>query len=914
MQEDIRHIEDTFPVKEVSEKSVSEWNQKRGHIKMLHIWWARRPLVASRSTVYASLTPAPPKKNYTARAKERDFIIKLSKWEDSLNAPLIEKAKDEILKANGGKPPKILDPFGGGGAIPLEALRLGCKTYSSDLNPVSVLIQKCTLVYPQRYSKHIEETDKTSLVQNLQEDVKKWGDWVINEAKKQLTNFYPKEVDGSIPTGYIWARTIPCQNPSCGVEIPLMRSFWLVNKPNTKAKTKIALYMDVDKGQVEFKIVGDGYDQIPNDFLEKKPTVKAAVAECPVCRGTIPSAKTQQLFQNNEANERMVAVVTYKLGVRGKHYRIATDDDIVAFERAKSELAKKRAKLMVEWGIDPLPQEPLPPKKSHRAVGSQLSLYNFEKWGDLFNARQNLAMITLVEKVRLAYHHVVEEHGSEYAKAVVSYLALILSRHSSYNATLCWWEAGGERISNVFSRQTLAMVYDYAEQNPYGILTGCWTKQVKESTEVIAHLSSTLFKESAHVAKNSATNLQHHDNFFDAVFTDPPYYDNVPYSYLSDFFYIWLKLTLGDIYPELFSTPLTPKTNEIVKYSDVPEEFTDGNHYFESLLKASFQEIYRVLRPNGIALIVYAHKTTAGWETLINSLLDSGLIVTGAWPLRTEKESRLNAKETASLRSSIYIVTRKMKRAPTVFYNKVKEEMTKHLNEKLHSLWEDGLSGADFFIAAIGSAIEIFGKYEKVMDFNGNTIRADRFLDDVRNIATDYAVREILENGFAGEISDLTRFYLLWRWEYGTKRVPFDDARKLAQSCRVDITHEWGGRGFIQKEKQFIRVLGPQDRDMSELKGMREMIDVLHYVLLLWEKSQRDEMSRVLAESHFTESDAFFRVAQAISETLTQKDKERLLLEGFLGGNGWDRIETTTEQDEKNTPEYPKQLSFNFPT
>ena len=458
------------------------------------------------------------------------------------------------------------------------------------------------------------------------------------------------------------------------------------------------------------------------------------------------------------------------------------------------------------------------------------------------------------------------------------------------------------------------MVYDYSEQNPSGILTGSWLKQIENTAEVIKHLSSTIFKNKkrACVAKISATNLQHPDNFFDAVFTDPPYYDNVPYSHLSDFFYVWLKLILGDVYPELFSTPLTPKTNEIVKYLDVPTEFRDGDHYFESLLKASFQEIYRVLKPNGIAIIVYAHKTTAGWETLINSLLDSGLIVTSAWPLRTEKETRLNAKETASLRSSIYIIARKVALSPTVFYNKIKEEMTKHLNARLHSLWEEGLSGADFFIAAIGSAIEIFGKYEKVIDFKGNIIRADRFLEDVRHIATDYAVREILENGFAGEISNLTRFYLLWRWEYGTKRVPFDDARKLAQSCGVDLAQEWGGgRSFIRKEKQFIRVRGPQDRVMNELKDSREMIDVLHCVLLLWEKSQRSEMFRVLAESGYTENEAFYRIAQAISETLSPKNKERLLLEGFLGGNNWDQIEATREKG-KDVQEESKQIHMNF--
>ena len=215
----------------------------------------------------------------------------------------------------------------------------------------------------------------------------------------------------------------------------------------------------------------------------------------------------------------------------------------------------------------------------------------------------------------------------------------------------------------------------------------------------------------------------------------------------------------------------------------------------------SFQEIYRVLKPNGVAIIVYAHKSTEGWETLINSLLDSGLIMTGAWPLNTERKSRLRSQESAALASSIYIVARKMEREPTGFYNEVKAEMTTHLNAKLHRLWEEGLGGADFFIAAIGSAIEVFGKYEKVMDFEGEIIRADRLLDDVREIATDYAVRQILHNGFAGEISDLTRFYVLWRWEYGEARVDFDEARKLAQSCGVDLAQEWDGKGFHRQRE-----------------------------------------------------------------------------------------------------------------
>lgn len=330
-------------------------------------------------------------------------------------------------------------------------------------------------------------------------------------------------------------------------------------------------------------------------------------------------------------------------------------------------------------------------------------------------------------------------------------------------------------------------------------------------------------------------------------------------------------------------------------YSNGPGGFDEGKKYFEDMLKKSFQEIHRVLKPDGIAVIVYAHKSTEGWETMINSLLDSGLIMTGAWPLSTEMASRLRASESAALASSIYIVTRKMKRLSTGFYNEVKEELKQHLNKKLERLWSEGIGGADFFIAAIGSAIEVFGKYEKVMDFEGTIVRADRLLEDVGKIATDYAVRKILHNGFAGEISDLTRFYVLYRWDYGEAKVQFDEAHKLAQSCGIDLAHEWNRHGFIKKEKEFIRILGPQDRKPEDIKDASELVDVLHRVLLYWENSKRDEMVGLLKDSGYGKSEAFYRVAQAISETLPNESKEKKLLDGFLAGKERLREEITKE-------------------
>ncbi len=652
---DKRFIEETFPVKEVSVESAREKNIRHGHISTLHIWWARRPLASSRATNYAALIPPP--KDIDDWNNKRQFIADFSKWENSLNQSMIERARKDILEASGGKPPKVLDPFGGGGAIPLEALRLGCETYSNDLNPVAILIQKCTLEYPQKYGRPVKRKTTSEFMGNeiegeedvnpLLEDVKKWGDWVLEEAKKEIGRFYPIEDDGSIPVGYIWARTIPCQNPSCGAEIPLMRQFWLAKK----AKKKVTLSPYVEDGGVHFKIAGDGYETMPDGFDPSKGTVARAVATCPVCGSTVDANTTRRLFQEGTADQRMVAVVLHKPGQSGKRYRIATGKDVDVFREAAEYLKEKREKLTLEWGMDPVPDEPTPEGKGRGAERAfSVRNYGMNTWGDLFNARQKLALITFAKKVRHAHCKMLNEgYEVEYAKAVVGYLGLILSRHSSYNATLCWWEPLGERSFNVFGRQALPMVFDHSEQNPFGNLTGNWKLQTNITAEIIEHFSNIKNEIPAVVTQASATSLLHPGNFFDAVFTDPPYYDNVPYSYLSDFFYVWLKRTVGDLYPELFSTPLTPKKNEIVAYSNGPGGWKDGKAFFEDMLKKSFQEIHRVLKPAGIAVIVYAHKSTEGWETLINSLLDSGLIMTGAWPLHTEMATRLRAQESATL-------------------------------------------------------------------------------------------------------------------------------------------------------------------------------------------------------------------------------------------------------------------------
>jgi len=553
---DKSYIESDFPIKEVSAESVREKNIRHGHISTLHIWWARRPLAASRASIYAALIPEP--KDEEERLKRSQFIADLSKWENSLNEGILKRAREEILNANNGKPPRVLDPFAGGGAIPLEALRLGCETYASDLNPVAVLILKCTLEYPQKYGRKKVEGALCGEkeINPLLEDVKKWGAWVLEEARKDIGKFYPPDPDGSIPVGYIWARTVKCQNPACGAEIPLVRQTWLAKKE----KKKVAYKIIAKKNEVEFEIrCGEGID-----FDPETGTISRAKVQCPCCGAGLSDDEVRKQFQEGKAGQRMVAVVLHaenetdeedekngeehssflfqvdtrfseeldknvisdglraafrehkfslsrdarivesiskkpdgrrawiivdteggkkyvayeiskkknehvlSVRIKGKHYRLATDKDLEIFKEAEKYLEEKRQKLTNEWGIDPVPDEPTPEGKGKGAERAfSVRNYGLNAWGDLFNSRQKLALITFVEKVRQAYKKMIEQgYDREYAKAVASYLGLMHGKLQDWNSVLSVWRPDQERNEHVFNRQALPMVWDYGERNP----------------------------------------------------------------------------------------------------------------------------------------------------------------------------------------------------------------------------------------------------------------------------------------------------------------------------------------------------------------------------------------------------------------------------------------------------------------
>jgi len=911
-----RFIEYDLPLAEISEHSAREKNIRHGHPSTLHIWWARRPLAASRATTFAALIDLP--EDEEKREEIKELIKKISPWEavKNGNSRDIERARQMILE-QWGRPPRVLDPFAGGGSIPLEALRLGCETYASDLNPVAVFIEKATLEWPQKFGVMIDYPEKTrqhtqkslegggaDKVNFLMYMVEKWANRVLEEAKTEIGRFYPPDPDGSIPVGYIWARTIPCQNPACGAEIPLIRQFWLAKKNNKKVAYKPVV--DRENKRVDFVVVeGEGIDFDPGEG-----TIARGDALCPVCCQVTRVKDVRRLAQAGRMGERMVAVVLHKPGETGKKYRIATEEDVRVFREAEDYLEEKVA----NWPYldSPVPDEDLPPPGT---LGFRVQRYGITKWGDLFNPRQKLALITFMEKIKKSYEGIkekckkmrLEEYGiepEEAAKAVAGYLAVTFDRIAmSYNR-LTQWQSGYEKMGNMFSRQALPMVWDYAEPNASGGGVRSWESLISDAFRVIS-LTSKTSNQATSIANSSATSLPFPNDYFDAVITDPPYYDNVPYSYLSDFFYVWLKRSVGDLFPEIFSTPTTPKSEEIVAYTH-NQTWDEAKAFFENRLGKSFQEIYRVLRPDGIAVIIYAHKTTSGWETMLNSLVNARLVITASWPINTERKTRPRGQESAALASSIYMVCRKIEREPVGYFSEIKPKIKGRIEKKLQQFWNEGIAGGDFFISAIGPAMEIFSRYERVEKYSGEIVTTAELLDYIRSVVTDWIVKRLLKDASSGAIDKESHFYLTYRWTYLDNTVPFDDVRKLASASGVNLEELWN-RGFVKKDGSNIKVQGPKER--GKIEKINSMVDVMHKALLLWEKGKKDELNEFLSETGYGQNPAFWQFCQAVSESFPNdnkekqlRNKEKQLLEGFLMGK--DNYMSKIEKKQKNLDEY----------
>ncbi|MFQ6055950.1 MAG: DUF1156 domain-containing protein, partial [Methanosarcinales archaeon] len=672
------------------------------------------------------------------------------------------------------------------------------------------------------------------------------------------------------------ARTIPCQNPICGAEIPLIRQFWLCKKKNKKIAYK-PIINTVNK-TVDFIIQKDN----KIDFNPVKGTVSRGNARCPVCEQVTPAVQVRQLANEDKMGQRMVVVVLHHPNKSGKKYRIATENDIDIFIKAKKYLEEKIA----NWkGLEsPLPNEELPKKGS---LGISPYWTSPKKWQDLFNSRQKLALVTFLDNIKESYEGIQDELANlqlpegidkeELAKAVVGYIGIFFCKITDYYCSLCQWRTEHESVNHLFAWQIIPIMWDYVEGNLFSGSTGSYDSLLYFMVKL---LKNNIYCENNNITifHSSATNLPYSDDFFDAVLTDPPYYDNIPYADLSDFFYVWLKRCVGELFPEIFATPLTPKSMELVANPIRHGGKKKAKEFYEKGLSDSFKEIYRVLKKDGIAVINYAHKSTEGWETMLNSLVKAGFVVTASWPVHTEMKSRLRARASAALASSIYMVCRKLDREEVGFYKELKPKIKDRVERKLRQFWGEGITGGDFFISAIGPAMEIFTRYERVEKYSGEVVTTNELLDYVRQVSTDYIVKKLLKDASRAEVDKESQFYLTFRWTYLDNSVNFDSARKLASAQGVNLEE----LDFVKKKGSKIEVLGPKQR--KSIKEINNLVDAMHKALLLWEKGKSEELKQLLRETGYGSKGAFWTYCQAVAECLLPDSKEKQLLEGMLLG------------------------------
>lgn len=577
-----RLIEVAFPLEEVSEHSRREKNVRQGHISTLHIWWARRPLAACRAFIYESLIDDPG--DDTEREELLKEVADLASW-DAVRHPervvrakeqggsgltgkeLLDRARKRILDCNGGKPPRLLDPFAGGGAIPLEALRLGCEVEASDLNPVAVLILKATAEYPQKYNQpnsrpvpgYIHEAEKQresgqqsffdgDLVEAyrkspLTTDVRYWGNWMLERAREELAEFYPPDPDGSVPVAYLWSRTVPC--PNCKAEMPLLRQYWLAQRANKKVA--LSPVLDRRSNRVTFEIVQG--DHVRGDPREATATLGDTI--CLLCRQVLKNVDVRRAAKAGQMRAEMTAVVLQAQGPGGKRYRPPNGRDRDVYEMARRRLNDLRRG--VNSGISLVPDEPMPTRAE--TTGGVVSAFGLDEYGKLFNDRQLLAITTFARLVSNA-HDEMQTLGlpQDLAGAVTTYLALAVDRLADYNSALSRWGNDDEGVTNTFGRQALPMVWDYGEANAIGRFGGSWESLLGGQLLAIPEgVSASPFSVSLADARTARS------GGFSACITDPPYYDAINYAHLSDFFFVWLKRSLQAVHPDLLSLPLTPK-------------------------------------------------------------------------------------------------------------------------------------------------------------------------------------------------------------------------------------------------------------------------------------------------------------------------------------------------------------------
>lgn len=808
-------------------------------------------LLSEFETLYGNIKKA---EDDLYRLKDRHVATEVSKQKETALHHAIEAFLDRM--------PKVFDPFAGGGAIPLEAARLGCRSYGNDINPVAHIIQKGSLEFPQKYGKpiiyskeefiklygeaswkeYLEEAENPKselervyddgnviglkIPNRLSFDVEYYAKKLLEETEKEIGHLYPADEKGNRPIAYYWARVGNCSNPSCQAEVPLLRGFYLAK---TKSK-RIYLSPIINGTDINFEIIKGAYDE-----KELKGWIKGGNLTCPCCGSYTEVKKLRKQFIDKKSKERLLAIV-YK-GDRTKEYRIPSLTEIEQITSEIDILERPNEKLPVEYtGKFPRP-------------------WGFKTWGDIHSDRQLFSIQTMVRIINRNYGNL----NSVYKKAIIIYLSFLIDRISVLITNLGRWDNTTEHGQSPFSRQAMAMTFDYPEYN----LSSIGYTQLKWIIRVIQEESlnsfSTTLKNSSSGEKN-----QFEENYLTAVVTDPPYYDAIPYADLSDFFYVWQKRTLGKVYPLNFATPQTPKTEECtaLKHYHGGNSTVAKNHFEKKLLQI-FDAIEH--QTSEIVSIMFAHQSTEAWTTLCNSILGSRMNITGSWAMDTELANRPLALKKSALSSSVTVACKPIKSIGYGDFKEVKKAIEKRVGEEVELLYELGFRGADLLTACFGQAVSEFGKYKMVEKANGEQVSVAELLE----IAKESAFNALLK-GFDGD--DYTKFYIGWLQLYGFTESDFDDAAKFSRVGLSINVQELFTEDILVKNgnKQTLGTYKDRIRETSNrgLKSQNSQIDEIHRAMYLYQGKDRRALLQYINSFAVETTSSFWRVLTSLVEVL----------------------------------------------
>lgn len=811
-------IEVALPLDDINREAAREKSIRHGHPSTLHLWWARRPLAACRAVLFASLVDDPSNRDDLTEAeqdREREdlfeLIRELVKWENIDNEYILEKARAEILKSTDGNPPPVLDPFCGGGSIPLEAQRLGLEAHGSDLNPVAVLITKAMIEIPPRFAGQppVNPDVQNAPLQSqtwkgatgLAEDIRYYGEWMRKEAEKRIGHLYPKvkvpkEQGGGEATviAWIWARRAKCQNPACGARMPLVTTFWISKKKEKKAW--IEPVVDKVNKIVQFKVkTGNGVPPEPTKIG------RGSRFRCLVCH-----QDSSEEYIKNESMEGRIDAQLMTIVAEGQNGQIYLPPS------AKHEKITESA--LPNW---------IPDIEMNRDTSTLVSGrgYGFFTWADLFTQRQLTALTTLSalmsearKQVRADTINVGCKDAESYADAVVTYLAFALDKAADYWSSLCSWHTGG-CMGHTFVRQAIAMVWDYAECNPFSQSTGNWSACVEWGSRFIVKNSDIHIQKGCASQLNAAAALSEVES--PLISTDPPYYDNIDYADLSDFFYIWLRPNLQHIYPDLFKSMLVPKAEELVaaRYRFDGNRSKAEEHFLTGLGKA-FRLMKARSHPDYPLTVYYAFKqsetdskdggvSSTGWETMLEGLLKAGFQITGTLPMRTEMKNRQIAIGTNALASSIVLVCRpRFSDASMATRRNFIAALRRDLPDALHHLQRGNIAPVDLAQAAIGPGMAVFSSYSSVLEPDGNPMRVRTALQIINAELDAYFTEQ------EGDLDADTRFCVPWFEQYGMREASFGDADVLARARDTSVEGIVES-GILQARSGRVRLLSREE-------------------------------------------------------------------------------------------------------